>query len=233
MKRAWKLWAALAGLALLAGVTWGDNNVLNHGTYYSNAATQLKTDASGNLYTTESQPPMDASMVFANVINNTALAVAAADSNAAPLDTRRMRLGMLLIKVWPAIGSAQRINHIALQIRTHLYGGTDSLSTFVINPYGQGQGGISATLPDTTQMGHLLLPTASVVGSGEIDIATDGARVGPNGSASTIFFWPSGIAIPIQSLYGRDVYSQYTTIRVRNLSGPTCAITVHLIGTPL
>jgi hypothetical protein len=56
------------------------------------------------------------------------------------------------------------------------------------------------------------------------------------------FYYPSGIAIPLQSLFGRDLYSPYTSVRVRvmrvqkgaaNLATGTCAVTVHLVGTPL
>src|SRR6185436_12161411 len=152
MKRHRKLLAALAALGLMATTVWGDNDVLNKGSYYQNATNGAKTDASGNAYVTESTPAMDANLTFANIISNqTGLAIGAADSSAIQ-DTHRMRLGMLLIK--PVIGGTGTVDttvvlRIAIQIRTHLNGIDDSLSTFAIYSYGTAPG-VTASGVDTT-----------------------------------------------------------------------------------
>jgi hypothetical protein len=187
-------------------------------------------DSSGRIYTLEQNPAMDANLTL-NVLTNAALAVGVADSNAAPLDTHRMRLGMLCIKASPSTG-AGNINRFAISMRLQLNGNTDSLSTMCIYPYGQSTMGVSATGADTTDCGHLLAGSTSAPWSGEFVVTYDRNRVGPNGS-SALFFYPNGMAIPLANFFGRDVYSPSTTFRIRNLSGPTCAVTLTLVGTPL
>ena len=235
-----RLYAALTALACLGvaiGLGWADNNVLDHSTYYQNATNGAKVDASGNAYTTESSPLSDQNLTFANIIGPTALtqasATAGADSSAI-LDTHRMRLGMLLIKAIPAGGAAMVNNRIAVQIRTHLQGGSDSNSVFCVYNYGNTEVATAGAKPDSASFGHIASGSLSTLWSGEIDVLVNNARTGTvTGGTTNDFRSPSGIAIPLSSILGRDFYSPYTSIRVRNLAGPTCTVTVSLVGTPL
>lgn len=251
--RNWKSLSIWGGLLLFVGLALADNNVLNKGSYFQNATNGAKVDGSGNAYVTESAPAMDANLTFASIISSASLAAGAADSSAV-LDTHRMRLGMLLIKCTPiSITGADSLSGIRLsvQIRTHLNGQTDSSSTFVFYPYGQSAMGAVTTVAsqiDTLLTGQIqtgLNLQANVNGSwsGEFTCYFANNRVGPGTSVigsmgQRTFYYPNGIAVPVQSIWGREIYSPYTSIRVRNLgSGPTtaraCAVTVHLVGTPL
>jgi hypothetical protein len=250
MSKHGKLLAALAGLGLVATAVWGDNNVLNHGTYYGNAATGLKTDASGNLYMTNSSPLQDNNLTFASIISQSSLAAGAADSSAV-LDTHAMRLGMLLIKATPqSVTGADSLAtvRIGIQIRTHLNGAADSSSTFAIYQYGVVPSMAITAGVDTAYFGQIanglnLAASSQGTFSGEFNVAIAINRIGPGTSilgslGQRLFYYPNGIAIPIQNLFGRDIYSPYTSIRVRNLgtAGPanrTCIVTVSLVGTPL
>jgi len=193
------------------------------------------------------------------------LAVGSADS-CPPQDTHRMRLGMLLIKAWvPNTGGSAAdtttIVRIAIQIRTHLEGQVDSSSVFPVYLYGKSEQGTSvaaASQVDTTVSGHIInapggypaakFSTASGVPvpswnafSGEYVVTISSNR---NAHGSTVsanqagYYFPNGIAIPLTSLFGRELYSPSTSIRARVLSSTlgstgSVSITMHLIGTPL
>lgn len=230
--------AAMAALLLVvAGVVWGDNNTVDHGTYYGNASTGLKTDAAGNLYMTNSSPIQDNNLTFANCIGPTALTAASATAGAdssAILDTHTMRLGMLLIHCVPAGGAAMVNNRIAVQIRTHLLGAADTNSVYCVYNYGSTEVGTAGGKPDSVSFGHIASGSTSTLWSGEIDVLANNARNSTQtGGGANDYRSPAGIAVPLSSIFGRDFYSPYTSIRVRNLAGPTCTVTVSLVGTPL
>jgi len=251
----WKKWGLAGSLLLVAALVLADNNVLNHGSYYANAPTGLKADgASGNLATSEQYPAMDQNLTFASVISNASIAAGIGDSSAV-LDTHRMRLGTLLIKCTPlSVTGADSLNIVRLgvQIRTHLNGVSDSSNTFAYYMYGRSdQGGVAAASQiDTSAVGQLfnavnLTASENSTYSGEFVVAVAISRMAPGTSivgsmGQRTFFYPNGIAIPLSSIFGRDIYSPYTSIRVRNLgtSGATptnraVALTVSLVGTPL
>lgn len=258
MKMRLRTWFALGAVALLAGVALADFNVRDHGTHFENASTGHRVNSSGDLTVEESSPAMDANLTFENIIVSTGTALAAADSSTV-LDTHRMRLGMLLIK--PVVAGTGTVDttvivRIAVQIRTHINAQDDSSSTFAVYPYGYAPSMVATTIgADTTWQGHMHKPLgltaiAANVGpispwSGEIGLsiqAVRNAHTNSVGVGSHQFYYPSGIAIPLQSLYGRDIYSPYTSVRVRimtaqkgaaSLSTATLAYTVHLVGTPL
>ena len=252
----WKL-VLLGCLVLgLAVSAFADYNVLDKNTYKQNATSGAKTDAFGNAYIIDSNPNRDANLTFQSVISNTSLAFGAADSNATPLDTHAMRLGMLLFKGVVVSGDSNDVVRIAVQVRTHLNGNTDSLSTFAIYQYGVSPSlnQTSGVTPDTASVGQLwksgtttavsATPTNSQPYSGEFVVSFRADRMAhATGSVALPqgreFYYPNGIAIPMNSLFGREIYSPSTTIRVRNIgTRPGAAnrainITVHLVGTPL
>ena len=238
--------AAIVGLALFASLALAQGgegqkvyNWSGQRTLVVNRAdsTQHVTsgDASGNASVVEQYPIPDMTISQANIIYNAALIVGAADSSAV-LDVHRMRHGMLLFKITPSVG-AGRINRIAVQVRAHLGGGNDSLTTFAFYPYGQSDQGAQATIAsqtDTTTVGHLITGSASAPYSGEFTIVANGVRNSTGAAgAGQAYAYPNGIAIPIESLFGRTFWAPYMSVRVRNLVGPTCAITVHLVGSAL
>ncbi len=233
MKHA-RLLAAFCALALLVpGRAFADNNVIDHGTYLANGATGAKVDANGSALTSESAPAMDANLTFANVIQNSSLAVGAADSSAV-LDTHRMRLGVLLFKIVPSTGTGV-ITRLAVEVRLHLNGASDSSSTFPIylDAFNAGLARASGAA-DTAGAGHFITGSATALYSGEFSVGANSGRNAPgNAVAAVAWTYPNGIAIPLSNLYGREVWAPYISVRVRNMVGPTCAVTVSLVGTPL
>lgn len=225
-------WLVLGGLLALAGMAYADFNVQNKGSYFNNASTGARTTAAGHATVAESDPPMDANLTFTNIMSAT-LAAGAADSSSV-LDTHRMRLGTLLIKGVPAGGTGTH-TRLAIQIRTHLAGQDDSSSTFVIylNP-GKNAPAIASGSADTVGTGHELTGSATAAWSGEFDVAFARNRNAPGSLAAAVAYsYPSGIAIPLTNIFGMPIYSEFTSIRIRNLVGPTITFTAHLIGTPL
>ena len=189
-------------------------------------------DSDGYAKMVQKNPAMDANLTFASIISST-ITAASADSSAI-LDTHRMRLGMLLIKANPSGGGTGTINRLAIQIRVHLNGQSDTSSTFAIYQYGATAVATAGALPDTIAFGHLVSGSTTTPWSGEFDIMATADRSGPvTGGSTNDFRSPTGIAIPLQSLFGRDSWAPYVSVRVRNITGPSCAVTVHLVGTPL
>lgn len=233
MKR-FRLLAVLGALALCtATVVWGDYNVLDKGTYYQNATSGLRTNSTGDVRTQEQSPAMDANLTFSNIIGATTIAVGSADSSAI-LDTHRMRLGMLLIKAVPVGGGTGLINRLAVQIRVHLNGASDTSSVFAVYQYGSTQVATADAKPDTINFGHLVTGSTTTQYSGEFMVTSDRVRAQTNtGGGANDFRSPQGIAIPLQSLFGRDLYAPYVSVRIRNIVGPSCVVTAHLVGTPL
>jgi len=236
------------------------NGQLQSGMVRGDSTAKIATlDVSGNAYTREAFPALDQNLTFTNFIDNPGLALGAADSNANPLDTHRMRLGMLLIKaVLGGTGTVDTtcVATISVQIRTHLNNQSDSSSVFPIYRYGIVPA-MQAILvaADTSVEGHLYsgvpitgvlaTPSAQSSWSGEYTFYFSAKRnshlnsIAVNGHT---FYYPNGIAIPLSSLFGRDVYSPYTSVRVRlmrfqkgaaSLAGGTLDIKVSLVGTPL
>ena len=234
----------IAGL-LVASFSRADYNVLDKGTHYQGAQGQRVT-STGHATTQEADPAMDGNLTFSSIISTASIAAGAADSSAI-LDTHRVRLGMLYVDCTPILagGWADSLISIRLsiQVRSHLNGQADSASTFAVYPYGRtdiGSQATTASQTDTTVTGHLLdlnnhAASAARAPSGEFVVVVAANRVA--GGWRT-FTYPRGIAIPLQSIFGRDPYSPYTSIRVRNLgngaaANRACKLAVHLVGTPL
>lgn len=239
--------AVVAVLSMVAAWAWaqtsGTNTVSRNG-YYFNATTGQKTDMDGNAQTADAFPNRDMSFTLSNIIaagalaGTSNLAVGAADSSDV-LDTRHMRLGMLVIKCVPVGGGVGVLTRLAVQVRTHIGGATDSVSTAAIYLYGQqapGMNQVAAALAssDTTNVGHFLAGSATAPWSGEFIVTANGTRNAPgNAVAATAFSYPNAICIPLTSLGGREIFSPWTSIRVRNVTGPAAQVYVSLVGTPL
>ena len=179
---------------------------------------------------------MDANLTFNSIIDPSTLAAGAADSSAV-LDTHRMRLGTLLFKVVPGTGVSTHYR-LAVQVRIHLNGADDSLSTFsVMRDFGgDGLARASTAGADTSAGGHYITGSATVPWSGEFVVSAARNRNAPgSGVAAVAFSYPSGIAVPLSNFYGRDIWAPYISVRVRNISSGAFSgvVTVHLVGSPL
>ena len=253
MKNRLKLVLALGAMVALAGVAQADFNVLDKTTWYQNGANGARVTSAGHATVEEQSPAMDANLTFTNIISNASLAPGAADSSTVQ-DTHRMRIGMLLIKCTPLNvtgADSLGLSRIAVQVRVHLTSAADdSMNTFVIYPYARSdQGAVAAASQvDTVMAGQTfnavnLAASVNTAQSGETVVAIAMNRIGPGTSAlgslgQRTFAYPNGIALPLSSVFGRDIYSPYTSIRVRNLGGSGAAnrsvkITVSMVGSPL
>lgn len=221
------------GALIVSAVAFAAGNATLMGNYYQNATNGSKVDVNGNAYVVESYPAMDANMTYQAIIQNTALAAGSADSSAI-LDTHRMRLGMLLFKITPGTGNPG-ITRLAVQVRCHLNGLSDSSSTFAVYLNGgKDTPAIGVGAVDTSNAGHQVTGSATAPWSGEFVVTANNNRNSPvNNVAATVFSYPNGIAVPLNNLFGREVWSPYTSVRVRVISGNTSAVTVSLVGTPL
>lgn len=215
----------------------------------------LSLDANGNIYNQDASRDRDNNLTFANIValgtpaGTSALAGGAADSSAV-LDTHAMRLGTLLIRAYPATSSSavdtSTTVRLIFSVRTHLAGASDSMSVFNIYHYGEVPVmNATSLVADTSVIGHiynavpitavLATPSPQTAWSGEFTVLVSRSRNGMNQLTlgSHKFQYPAGIAIPLSSLFGRDVYSAFTSVRVRNASTTSCDVFVSLIGSPL
>ena len=209
----------------------------------------LTTDTNGNLYMQDYARDRDANFLFPSIISNAGLAAGAADSSGV-LDTHAMRIGTLLVKAVPTgtgtVDSTVTVD-LGIQIRTHLTSSaTDSNSTFAWYMYGVSPSlNATATASDTAIFGQLQSGSINTAWSGEFLLRVSAKRSAHANSVDVnghTFYYPNGMAIPLQGLFGREIYSPYTSVRVRvirvmkgiaALTGGTCAVTVHLVGSPL
>lgn len=195
----------------------------------------FRMTADGFLRIEEANPLSSNFVQSAYIIGSPAgvsLAAGAADSSAV-INVAEYRTLGLYFKLTPGTG-AGRDNRIAVQIRAHLNGVSDSLSTFTWHPEPVSNLGVSASTNDTTLVyGHLITGSATVPWSGEFQIVADGVRNSPvNGVALVAYSYPNGIYVQLRTPYG-GFWAPYMSVRVRNLVGPTCVASVHLVGTSL
>ena len=216
--------------------------------------------STGSASVTEASPDRDASFELLEVLPagaaGTALALSGADSSAV-LDTRHMRLGMLVLKcVLGGTGTVDTtcVARLAIQVRTHLSGLDDSTNTAAIYSYG-GTTAAGAAQIDSVVYGHIAdgttltavsaTPSSITPWSGEWVVKVSAKR-NAHGNGFAInghtFYYPSAIAIPLSNLFGRDIYSRYTSIRVRvmtfqkgaaSLTTGTVLVKASIVGTPL
>ena len=208
------------------------------------ADTTVKTftmTSDGYLRIADAAPDRDANLRFESIIDNSSIAYNVGDSSAV-LDVHKLRHMKLLIKAVPKTSSADTsaVVRLAFQIRTHLNQLTDSSSTFVEYFGGVSNLGVSAGAADSNVYGHLATGGRGVTGgvpwSGEFVVQVQAKRAA-HGSSIAVnghdWYYPSGIAVSLDNVAGRDFWTDYISLRVRNLTNTPCAITVHLIGTPL
>jgi len=203
-------------------------------------AKDLATTTTGGLVVSDEGRDRNASLGWTSIISNTAIGLGAADSSSV-INTSALRHLMFCMKVVPASNATVdtiSIVRFAVQFRVHVNSQTDSASTFPVYFYASSLLGQSATPNDTSLAGHLVHGTASIPWSGEYTLTFARNRVGVyNAIAATgfLFNYPSGVAIPLDGLFGRDVYFPNLSIRVRNM-GPAAGnaqVVAWLNGSPL
>lgn len=237
-----RILGVVAAALLLAGLAGADSNTYNYqgtGPYF-NARNGARVNSTGSALVDDVSRDRDASFTETNIIaagalaGTSNLAAGAADSSAV-LDTRHMRLGMLVIKCVPAGGGAGLITRLAISVRTHVNGAADSVSTAPIYFYGNAPVMVATTaVADTAAAGHLFAGSATGPWSGEYVVTVNGARNAPASAvAATAFSYPNAICIPLTNLWGREIFSPWTSVRVRNITGPAAQVYVSLVGTPL
>lgn len=135
-----KVLLALTSAAVLvwAGLAVADYNVIDQGSYYKNAQTGAKTDATGNAYVNEASKDRDFALLRTVMTTSlTGRTVAGAlptapsviqDSTEA-IDVRGYN-GMALM-LYPTFESTVSSVTVALQIRWHYSAQVDSVSTFI------------------------------------------------------------------------------------------------------
>lgn len=167
---------------------------------------------------------------WSDIIPNDSLK-AAGDSSAV-IDLQGAKHLWLCLKGCPKGPHGQAFSNVALQFRIHINDQTDSMSTMPIYITQQSNVGIAVTAAsDTVHAGHLAVGTATVPWSGEVVVRMSRDRCGDNGAASTALFWPQGIAIPLDGLFGRDVRLPNLSVRARIVGGPSIEnFTATLIG---
>lgn len=200
----------------------------------------MRINSSGTLSTQESAPIQDQDGLFEAIINNATIGPGVADSSQI-MDTHALRHMKLLIKAtvlnWAVADSAKTMRFV-FQVRTHLNGLSDSNSVFAEYQYGNVVAQTtSATGVDSTNVGHLLSGHAALQWSGEFAVTIEynrNAHGSSRDATGELFYYPSGIALSLDSVFGREFWSPYTSIRVRNITpGISAKLQVHLIGTPL
>lgn len=195
----------------------------------------VRVGSAGDVSTTLTNPPSELWTSVPFIIGSpsgVSLAVGAGDSSDV-IDVSAYRTLGLLIKATPGTGNPG-INRLEFQIRTHLNGLADSSSMFVWYPEGLSALGSGTATADTAlAFGHILTGSASAPWSGEFTVVANRNRNSPGNSvAATAWSYPNGIYIPIRSLFG-GFWGPNLSVRVRNAVGPTCVVSVHLVGTAL
>ena len=157
------------------------------------------------------------------------------------IDTHGYRHLTLLMKVWTINHRAANFKNdlrLAVQVRTHINGLDDSLSTFANYPFGVGAAGVgtgAVAKGDTLTTGHISTGSANLPWSGEFVVNVANNRSAPTGGGPVAFSYPNGIAIPLNSLFGRDFWAPGISVRVRILDTDSWKWggSVHLMGTAL
>lgn len=177
-----------------------------------------------------------------SIIVNASLAAGAGDTSQV-LDVHTARHMKLLIKATPLGAGADTITVIRLifQFRECWNAQVDSMSLFPEYSYAQVAGpGISATAADTAAAGHLFGGNDFTPWSGEYDVYISSKRSAHASSVAVnghTWYYPNGISLPLDSVFGREARFNQLQVRVRNGSsaasaggGKAVSLTVHLLG---
>lgn len=225
-----KVLLALAGAALLAwvGLALADYNVVDQGTYYKNAQSGAKVDATGNGLVTEASKDRD-NWRLIPLLNNQlgASGTAMVDSVTTPVATYDFSRMNLLLR--GNFDSLSTVVHIAVQIRGHYSQSTDTSSTF---PWYRWPVRSTTVASDVDSTGHLSSGTYGLaqatsansanggVWSSEFVVKFNVARQDTVSGGGKYGGSPANnMLIPLVDGNGAWFNAPYTSIRVRVLNG--------------
>ena len=225
----WLKVGALAVVALLvAASASGDSNTYNYqdrnGVYFNPSSGQ-RVDSYGRVYTTESTPPYSLARTW-TVLDGATLASAAADScTPIPLTGRLYSITVKCVAQTP--GATTVTNNLAINIRKNVSGLADSLNTSSFYP---ALASPAVTAVDTLTVGSFISGSATLLWPGEFGMRFQHARIGPT---SAVFAYPNAQTHLLEPLFGGLLFSEYASIRVRNMSASTVKVWVWVTEVPL
>jgi hypothetical protein len=189
----------------------------------------LRVDASGNLLTAESNPLSSQASGFLLLVDDTT-AVGMADSSAVQTAYPGYVVHGFWVRVQAPAGRATPYVRMAMQVRTHLNGTADSVSTGAVQLRRAAGGQTTAT--DTLSIGQVGAPTAVALGPDEVPVTI-------SRSDAVAAKWAVGPMqyIPVALSNGDAVRLPNFSVRFRNLdsgaTGGTARITVYAYCTAL
>lgn len=216
--------AVVAVLTMVAAWAWaqtsGTNTVSRNG-YYFNATTGQKTDASGNVYTSEAAKDRDSYLQPLQILSDVAIASGGADTTDV-VDLSGYRTVALLFQITK--NGLNDWNRYAVSARYNLGGLSDSLSLFALP--------VSSALDTmTTTLGSV--PGAAAPGYGEFTVTLPmtgtltaaASHSLPQGKVVWLtvpqgFAWPSRCSFRIRNIGREGTVSVSPTIRVWVMGTP-------------
>lgn len=232
MKKWLKVVGAVAVFLGVAASASGDSNTYNYqgsGPYF-NTKNGAVVDASGNAKVVDATPPYSLARTW-TVLDDKTLASAAADSCVPIALTGKLySITVKCVATNFATATPPKVR-LAISVRNHIAGLADSLNTSNFYPLPLR----AVVAGDTTTVGQTLAGGTSSPWSGEFVFQFDSARLGPNGTTA-LFPYPNAVTYMFSSIYGTELYAQYASVRVRNLSitsAPSVRVWVWVTEVPL
>lgn len=218
---------ALAFMAVAATAS-GDSNTYNYQTQGGvnfNTKSGAVVDASGNAKVVDATPPYSLAKTWA-VLDGRTITASSADSSAIiPLTGRLYSITVKCVTQSP--GAATVTPNLAISVRKNVSGLADSLNTSNFYP-AVASPSIAST--DTFTVGQLATGSATALWPGEFGMRFQHARLG---STSAAFAYPSAQTHLLEPLYGGMLFSEYASIRVRNMSATSVIVWVWITEVPL
>lgn len=239
----WKMVAMIVALGALAVPSWAQTSAqVGQSTYGINQAQMnggrveggdvmqdLQFDSEGNLLSSNrtGNPQLWNAVIVTN------LAVGAADSSIV-LDVHKYSYLKLLIKAIPR-GGANTTVRLGIQFREMMNGNVDSTSVFAEYTGGRSDMGVLAGTSgtDSTFAGHIVTGSATTPWSGEYTLTFNGNRSAvPAGVVASVYSYPNGVSIPLDTMFGRQVRFNRLQVRIRNMNAnsPGVDVTSYIMG---
>ena len=225
-----RLAIALGALVALAAVTaYGDYNVMDKTTHYTNGATGLLVNSTGQLLTSDASRDRDKVISYDNAIDDTC-AVGFADSSAI-MDVHAAARGYLYFRVLVPAGFAPAVTRWAVRVQACTNAATDSTNKYNIALSDSGRVG-TTSVPLIYGSGAVQPSVTSATSTGEfvVVIPADAASATKWGRSNTL-------VVPLKDQSGNWLWAENITVMVRNLNsgatGGTARVTVSYRGVPL
>jgi len=226
-------WLKVAGLAvvalLVAASASGDSNTYNYqdnGTAKFNPKSGQKVTSTGDASTSEASKDRDYVVSYDNIIADTT-ATYMADSSAvyATGDANRLYLYVRVTGFTGGVASA--FSKLAIEVRSHTYGTSDSVSTFIWDP--TPRSAVTTSEADSITFGSATAPTTATLLSTDIQ-----AILSADMQVASKWGRPHTLVIPLVSSTGSWYWGEYTSIKYRVLAASNTPLTysVSLRGRP-